>query len=346
MFEGMKTVKPRIIAFEVTRRCRYDCRHCRAEAGAQAEAEHLTTQQCKKMLSAVARYSKCMIILTGGEPMERDDIYEIIRYGCKRGLQMVMASCGYLVDESSIEKLKQAGISALSFSLDGVSTESHDAFRRAPGSFEAVLNAARLAREAGIRFQINTTISQMNIDEIAGIADLARRLGADCFNPFILVPTGRGEQISDEILDPLDYETLLNELLRMKLDGKIEVRLTCGPQFARVCAQEKVERIRGGATGCIGGREFGFISYRGDVQTCGFLNLSAGNLIENDYDFKTIWRESELLRQVRDVSGYKGGCGVCEYVTTCGGCRARAWALTGDYLAADPICNYKAESEK
>ncbi|MHC4154587.1 MAG: radical SAM protein [Planctomycetota bacterium] len=342
----MKTVKPRIIAFEVTRRCRYDCRHCRAEAGPEAETEQLTIKQCKKILSGVAKYAKCMIILTGGEPMERDDICEIIEYGCKRRLRMVMASCGYLIDEQSIEKLKQAGISALSFSLDGAGAETHDAFRRAPGSFDAVLNATRLTKQAGIRFQINTTISQINIDEIAGVADLAKRLGADCFNPFILVPTGRGEQITDEILDPLHYETLLNELLRMKLESDIEIRLTCGPQFARVCRQEKVERIREGATGCIGGREFGFISYRGDVQTCGFLNVSAGNLIENDYDFKAIWQGADLLKQVRDVSAYKGDCGVCEYVTTCGGCRARAYSMTRDYLAADPICNYEPESKK
>ena len=341
----MKTVKPRIIAFEVTRRCRYDCRHCRAEAGPEAETEQLTIKQCKKILSAVAKYAKCMIILTGGEPMERDDIYEIIEYGCKRRLRMVMASCGYLIDEQSIEKLKQAGISALSFSLDGASAETHDAFRRAPASFDAVVNAARLAKQAGIRFQINTTISQINIDEIAGVADLAKRLGADCFNPFILVPTGRGEHIADELLDPLDYETLLNELLRMKLESDIEIRVTCAPQFARLCRQEKLNRVAG-ATGCIGGREFGFISYRGDVQTCGFLNVSAGNLIENDYDFKAIWQGADLLKQVRNVSAYKGDCGVCEYVTTCGGCRARAYALTGDYLAADPICNYKRESKK
>jgi radical SAM protein with 4Fe4S-binding SPASM domain len=342
----MKTVKPRIIAFEVTRQCRYDCRHCRAEAGPETETEQLTIKQCKKILSAVARYSKCMIILTGGEPMERDDIYQIINYGYKRQLRMVLASCGYLIDEQSIEKLKQAGISALSFSLDGASAETHDAFRRAPGSFEAVLNAARLTKDGGIRFQINTTISRINIEEIAGIADLARRLGADCFNPFILVPTGRGEEIADELLDPLDYETLLNELLRMKLASDIEVRVTCAPQMARICRQEKLDRIGAGVSGCIGGREFGFISYRGDVQTCGFLNVSAGNLVENDYDFKAIWQGSELLKQVRDVSAYKGDCGVCEYVTTCGGCRARAYALTGDYVAGDPICNYKGTSRK
>ncbi|HUW18649.1 MAG TPA: radical SAM protein [Sedimentisphaerales bacterium] len=338
--------KPKIIAFEVTRRCRYNCRHCRAEAGTVGDEDELTTEQCRKILSAVAKYTKCMTILTGGEPMEREDIYSIIKHGRKRGLRMVMASCGYLIDDESIDKLKAAGISALSFSLDGASAETHDEFRQAKGSFEAVIKAAQAARRAGIRFQINTTISELNVDEIVGIMELARKLGAYCFNPFILVPTGRGTQLADAILDPLRYEMLLNELLQLKLESEIEVRVTCGPQFARVCRQEKLERVSGGTGGCLGGREFGFISYRGDVQACGFLNISAGNLIKNRYDFGRIWEGSKVLKEIRDVLTYKGECGACEYVATCGGCRARAYAMSGDYLAADPICNYKSGIKK
>jgi MoaA/NifB/PqqE/SkfB family radical SAM enzyme len=263
----------------------------------------LTTAQCKKILSAVARFSKtCMIILTGGEPMEREDIYKIIRHGRKRGLRIVLASCGYLIDDESIGKLKQAGVSALSFSLDGASAETNDTFRQSRGAFDAVIKAAQTARRAGVRFQINTTISKINIDEALGTADLARKLGAYCFNPFILVPTGRGQQLTDVILDPVEYEALLNELLQLKLQSGIEVRVTCGPQFARVCRQEKVERISGSVGGCIGGREFGFISYRGDVQACGFLNISAGNVVENGYNFGKIWRESELLKEIRNPS--------------------------------------------
>jgi radical SAM protein with 4Fe4S-binding SPASM domain len=197
-----------------------------------------------------------------------------------------------------------------------------------------------------VRFQINTTISKINAAEITGIVELAKRLGADCFNPFILVPTGRGEELSGAILDPVSYETLLNELLRLKLDSKIEVRVTCGPQFARVCRQEKVERISGGVSGCIGGREFGFISYCGEVQACGFLNVPAGNLIENGYNFGRIWRESKVLQEMRDLSGYEGACGACEYVATCGGCRARAYAMSGNYLAADPICSYRGGNKQ
>jgi radical SAM protein with 4Fe4S-binding SPASM domain len=253
---------------------------------------------------------------------------------------MVMATCGYLIDDQSIAKLKEAGVSALSFSLDGSSAESHDKFRQAEGAFDAVIRAAEIARRAGMRFQINTTICKINIDEVAGIIELAKRLGAYCFDAFILVPTGRGEKIADEILDPLRYEVLLNELLRLKLESAIELRVTCGPQFSRVCKQSRAKKLIGSVSGCMGGRGFGFISYQGDVQTCGFLDISAGNLIENGFDFKKIWLGSGFLKKVRDVSGYIGKCGECEYVGVCGGCRARAYAMSGDYLGADPVCEF------
>jgi radical SAM protein with 4Fe4S-binding SPASM domain len=276
-----------------------------------------------------------------------------------------MATCGYLINEQSITELKEAGVLALSFSLDGSSAETHDKFRQAPGAFDAVMKAAEIARQAGMRFQINTTITKSNIDEVAGIIELAKRLGAYCFNAFIFVPTGRGEKIVDQVLDPIRYEVLLNELLRFKLESTIEVRVTCAPQFARVCEQARTKKLidpvtgpsttipsaalgAGGTgpstslgTGCIGGRGFGFISYRGDVQTCGFLDISAGNLVENGFNFKKIWLEAGLLKEIRDVSTYKDGCGDCEFVSLCGGCRARAYAMSGDYLAGDPICSFR-----
>jgi radical SAM protein with 4Fe4S-binding SPASM domain len=344
-----KAEKLRIIAFEVTRRCRFNCRHCRANAvpacAAMTEKEELTTEQCKKILTSVAQFCRPMIILTGGEPMERDDIYQIARYGRSLGLRMVMATCGYLINDDTIARLKEAGIQVLSFSLDGSSAETHDRFRQAEGAFDAVVDAAGIAKRAGVRFQINTTISKINIDELPGIIALAERMGAYCFNAFILVPTGRGKNIAIEILDPVRYEMLLNELLRLKLESDIEVRVTCGPQFSRVCKQTRAKKLLGKTSGCMGGREFGFISCRGDVQTCGFLDISAGNLVENGFDFAKIWHESEFLKRIRTTSEYKGDCGACEFVDVCGGCRARAYAVTGDYMAADPICVYKRGSK-
>ena len=278
--------------------------------------------------------------------MERSDIYELIQFGRDLGLRMVMATCGYFVDEKSITKLKGAGILALSISLDGASAQTHDAFRLTKGAFDSAVEAARIARRADMRFQINTTISKLNLTEVGAIAKLAEELGAYCFNPFILVPTGRGEEIADQLLTPTEYEKLLRDLLELKLKSAIEVRVTCGPQFARMCRQSKLVSSQGSQTivnpgsGCMGGRGFGFISFRGDVQTCGFLNISAGSLIENNFDFARIWQSSQFLNEIRELSLYKGACGLCKYVKICGGCRARAYAMTGDYLATDPICSF------
>ena len=335
-----RIVKPKLIAFEVTRRCRFSCRHCRANAGIDCDDE-LTTGRCKKILTSVAKFSKPVIILTGGEPMERRDIYKLIQHCRRLGLKPVLATCGYLINEKSITKLKEAGVMALSFSLEGASAETNDRYRQVKGAFDSVIETAALARKKRIRFQINTTISKINIGEVIGIADLAKRLGAYCFNPFILVPTGRGKQMQDAILDAVEYEALLGELLRIKLKAEIKVRITCGPQFARVCRQAKVRGLTKEVAGCMGGRGFGFISYRGDVQICGFLDISAGNLIENGFKFSKIWQESKLLKEIRDLSGYTGKCRGCDFAGVCGGCRARAYAASGDYLASDPVCDYK-----
>jgi radical SAM protein with 4Fe4S-binding SPASM domain len=330
--------RPRLIAFEVTRRCRYNCKHCRANAGISGNEKELTGEQCKRILASVAEFSKPVIILTGGEPMERSDIYELIRYGRDLGLRMVMATCGYPINDDSAARLKEAGILALSISLDGSSAQIHNAFRQSVGAFDSAVKAAEAASRADMRFQINTTITKSNSAEVPLIAELAEKLGAYCFDAFILVPTGRGEGIVEEMLEPEEYEKLLHDLLRIKLESAIEMRVTCGPEFARVCREAKTKKLIGSVSGCMGGRGFGFISYRGDVQTCGFLDISAGNLIENGFDFGKIWLGSEFLKEIRDLSAYKDNCGICKYVGVCGGCRARAFAMRGDYLGADPIC--------
>ncbi len=336
---GRGEPKPRLIAFEITRRCRYQCRHCRANAGTDSVGM-LNTQQCKKIIASIARFAKPILILTGGEPMERADLLEIIEYARERGLRVVMATCGYLLNDESMAKLKKAGVSALSFSIDGASADSHDKFRGTDGAFDAVMKAIEVARRAKMPFQINTTISKLNAGEIIGIAELTKRVGAMCFNAFMMVPTGRGKEIGDAVLDPIEYESDLGELVRIKLRGEVNVRVTCGPAWARVCEQAKARGLTGEGSGCMGGRGFGFISWKGDVQTCGFLDVSAGNLVEKGFKFREIWLKSKCLRGIRDLSEYKDKCGQCEFVGVCGGCRARAMAMLGNYLAGDPVCGY------
>ncbi|MEJ2649669.1 MAG: radical SAM protein, partial [Sedimentisphaerales bacterium] len=189
--------KPRIIAFEVTHKCQLNCMHCRAAASEEANSEYLTTEQCKQILSSLASYNKCVVILTGGEPMERDDIYELIEYGNDIGHRVAVATSGYPINDDSIKRLKDSGTLTLSFSLDGSDAISHDAFRRVNGAFDITLAAIERAKNINIRFQINTTITQRNINHVHKISQLAEKLGAYCFNPFILVPTGRGTAISN-----------------------------------------------------------------------------------------------------------------------------------------------------
>ncbi len=293
--------------------------------------------------------------------MERADLPELIKHGRAKGLRVVMATCGYLLDDESMARLKKAGVSTLSFSIDGSDAETHDRYRQATGSFDSVIKAAEVARRAKMPFQINTTISKLNSHEILGIAELAKRLGAVCFNAFIMVPTGRAKEIEDAILDPVEYEWILGELLRVKLRKEIDVRVTCGPAWARICEQAKARGLAvdfgvamaGGkkgsqnkASGCMGGKGFGFISYKGDVQTCGFLDISAGNMVANKFNFGKIWLKSKFLNEIRDTSNLKGKCGECEYVGLCGGCKARAMAVLGDYLASDPVCGYQPKKRQ
>jgi len=338
--------KPRLIALELTRHCRFHCPHCRADASSTTPNSELTTTQWKKILKSISAFTKCVIIFTGGEPMERGDIYELISFARKLGLQPVLATCGYLIDEASIKKLKEAGVGALSLSLDGASAQTHDAIRQSDGSFDSVMKAAKLAADADLPFQINTTISKINADEVNAIALLAEQIGARCFNPFILVPTGRGREMLEYMLDPVEYETLLNRLLDLKLSAPIDIRVTCGPQFARVFHQSSAEKRVGAVNGCIGGSEFAFVSSRGDLQVCGFLQIPVGNILQKGFNFEKTWQDSELLRQIRDRASYTGKCVSCDWRDICGGCRARAYATTGDYLAADPACEYKSGAKR
>ncbi len=343
--EKSEITKPRIVAFEVTHQCRYQCLHCRANASAKTSEQELTTSQCKRIMAGLAQYGKCVVILTGGEPLERADIYELLQFGHGLGHRMALATCGYPINETVIERLKALNLLSLSFSLDGADPETHDTFRVMPGAFVTTLNAAKLSQQQGIRFQINTAVTRRNAGQISDIANLALSLGATCFNPFILVPMGRGKTLAHEGLAPRQYEDLLHELNELKHHVNMEIRVTCGPQFSRVMAPttppKKSKRHR--STGCLAGTDFAFISYRGHIQTCGFLELSAGNLLDNNYNFGVLWENSVLLKKVRDRSRFKGTCGHCQYTDQCGGCRARAYALTGDVLGEDPICIYSSQ---
>lgn len=327
--------KPHLIALEITGRCRFVCAHCRSQGSPTDQDQELTTNQCKRVLIALADYHKCLVVFTGSEPMERPDLYDLLEFARSLGLSTALTTCGYLIDEASIQRLKEQDVLTLSMSLDGATAESHDRFRQRRGGFDAVIRAAEIAKQAGMRFQISTTIGRFNLQEVKLIAKLAMDMGAHCFNPFIMIPRNGDPGATAQQLQPLEYEVLLNDLYMIKQQLPVEVRVSCGPQYARL-AQTRAEKRIG--VGCMGGRYFGYINRRGDVQTCGHLQLPAGNLLENDFDFASIWDKSQLFESLRERTELDESCQHCDAFESCGGCRARAFAINGDPLGPDPLC--------
>ncbi len=341
---------PRLIAWEITRSCNLKCRHCRAAAQSGPYAGELDTEECKRVLDSVAARFKPIMIFTGGEPLLRPDVYELIGHAKSLGLRPVLATCGTFLTKEIATKLKESGIERISVSLDGPDEASHDKFRGIPGAFKASLAGLKAATEAGLAFQINTTVTRVNVQQLEQILNLAVSLGAAAFHPFLLVPTGRGKEISQETLNAEEYERVLNRIYELQRDTPIPFKPTCAPHYYRVLRQRESEAGRevtpethgldAMSKGCMGGLSFAFISHVGKVQMCGFLEEEAGDLRQCDLDFGRVWDESTLFKQLRDFRNYKGACGVCTYRRWCGGCRARAYAVTGDYLDEEPFCAY------
>ena len=333
---------PRLIAWEVTRSCMLACKHCRAAAQAKSYPDELRTEECFKLLDNIASFAKPIIILTGGEPMLRPDIYDIAAYATDLGLRVVMAPCGALIDDESAAKIVRSGIRHISISLDGATAAGHDAFRGVEGAFAASLHGIEAAKRAHLGFQINTTITQHNLDELPAILELAVQLGATVFNPFLLVPTGRGKQLADMEISPEDYESTLRYLAGQQARDDIGIRVTCAPHYQRVIRQLGVHSPQThAAKGCMGGQSFAFISHRGKVQICGFLDVECGDVRRENLDFRKIWRTSKVFLEMRNVESYHGRCGYCEFSRVCGGCRARSYAISGDYLDEEPFCSYQ-----
>jgi len=335
---------PRLIAWEVTRRCMLACRHCRADARAESHEGELTTDEGRRLLEAIAAMAKPTIILTGGEPLERKDVFDLARHARGLGLGVALASCGLPINDETAQRMAEAGIEAISISLDGATAASHDAFRGAAGAFEAARRGIEAIKRAGIPFQINTTVARHNAAELPDILKMAARLGAVTFNPFLLVPTGRGRALADQELSAEEYERTLRWLADEAARQDINIRVTCAPHYQRIRQSRSAGR-RQERGGCLGGKAFAFVSHRGIVQICGFLDVACGDLRKADFDFRRIWETSEVFQAVRDVDGYGGKCGRCEYRAACGGCRARAYAATGDWLAAEPFCAYRPQGE-
>jgi heme b synthase len=346
----MKTLvdnKVRMIAWEVTRSCNLNCAHCRAAASCGPYSGELSTDKCLKIIDEIAAMASPVIILTGGEPLLRPDIFEIASYGTNKGLRMVMATNGTLVTPAVAQKMIQSGIKRVSISIDGKDTHSHDAFRQQKGAFAGAMTGIAALKNAGMEFQINTTITSANLEQIKDILDLTKSLGAAAHHIFLLVPTGRGKELAGQTITAADYEEKLNWFHQESLSCEIQLKATCAPHYFRIRHQNKSVESRKKPSGhfhemtrgCLGGITFCFISHVGQVQPCGYLELDCGNMKKKS--FSAIWEKSEVFRNLRDYSKYGGKCGRCEFIKVCGGCRARAYEATGDYLAEEPLCIYQ-----
>ncbi len=371
---------PRVIAWEITRRCALACKHCRGSARDMQYAGEFSTDECIKTIDSIAAFSKPILILTGGEPMNRPDIYELAAHATKQGLHVVMAPCGHLITPETAKKLKESGVRAISISIDGATEAAHDAFRGVPGAYARTLQGLQHAIDAGIPFQLNTTVTRQNADDLPALLEQAIKLGAKTFDLFFLVPTGRGAELRDLEISAERQEELLNWVYEADRDSPIRVKTTCAPHYARIQKMRHgLDRKAGilpalktsgnehphnpGGTsghphskgghpggnnaqpymsgGCMGGKGFVFISHVGLLQPCGFLDVPSGDLRAVEYDFKKAYLQSKVFNDLRNEDGYHGKCGICAFRYACGGCRARAYANTGDYLDPEPGCTYE-----
>jgi heme b synthase len=314
----------------------------------------LGTGEALRLLDQISEVGKPIIILTGGEPLLRSDIFDITRYGADLGMRMVMALNGTLITEKVAQELVDAGIQRISVSLDGSSPETHDRFRQVEGAFEGTLRGIDLLKKVGMEFQINTTITKTNLDQIPKIQELAIDLGAVAHHIFLLVPTGRGKYIVDQEIDAAEYEDTLNWFYDQKEIAPLQLKATCAPHYYRILRQRAKKDgisvtfqsygLDAVTRGCLGGIGFCFISHQGIVQPCGYLDLNCGDIRQST--FAEIWNRSDKFLELRTYDKLKGKCGLCEFKRVCGGCRARAYEATGDFMSEEPLCSYEPRSKK
>ncbi|MFW0884235.1 radical SAM protein [Candidatus Acidulodesulfobacterium sp. H_13] len=342
----------RLVFWELTARCNLKCIHCRAEAQSERQGDELSTEKCFNVIDELSKFSRPILILTGGEPLYRDDIFDIAGYAVQKGFRVALATNGTLVDKNIAKRIKESGIKRVSVSLDGANSKTHDTFRMISGSFESAFKGIKNLQNEDIEVQINTTITRHNEDEVEDILSLALSNDIKALHIFMLVPVGCGVQIVDsQMLDKQKYEDILSWFYdkTMELRGIIELKATCAPHFFRIMHKRAkdegitISRETHGMAavtkGCLAGSGVMFISRKGIVQPCGYLPVQAGDVTKQNVG--EIWNSSEIFLNLRNTGLLKGKCGICEYKKVCEGCRARAYYEGGDYMGEEPYCVYE-----
>jgi heme b synthase len=367
----------RLVFWESTKACNLSCRHCRAVPQRSLGPTELTTRQACDLIDAIAEIGKPVFVMSGGEPLFRPDVFDLAQYGVETGFRMALATNGTLVDGRTAAKIADAGFSRVAISLDGANPNTHDRFRGVPGAHARAVAGIRALRDEGVSVQINSTIAKHNVAELPAMLDFALSLGADALHLFMLVPVGCGLEIAPAEMLPADeYERVLHWFDEQAKTCPIDLKATCAPHAYRIRAQRlELARRRGDRSesfiapgtrakaapmllhgcgshgqhlsamtrGCLAGTSVCFVSNEGEIYPCGYLPVSAGSTRRER--FADIWRSSVLFEQLRNPDALEGKCRACRFEAVCGGCRARAYAATGSFLAEEPFCTYRPDLE-
>lgn len=340
---------PMLVIWECTQACDLACVHCRASAQSERNPHELTTEQGYRLLDEIRSFGEPLMVFTGGDPLKRPDLYDLIRYAVKIGLRTnVTPSATPLLTAEAIDGFKAAGVTRMAISLDGPDAQSHDEFRGIPGTFERAMIALRHARDIGLDTQLQTTVTQRNMARLPEMAEIAKEVRTKMWSLFFLIVTGRALENDD--LEAAEYEKVFEFMYELSKTAPFGIKTTEAMHYRRYIAQrmkeehgethnENAKGVAFRTAGVSDGKGFVFVSHQGEIYPSGFLPVSGGNVLRDS--LTDIYRNSMLFRTLRDTTQREGKCGICEYQKVCGGSRSRAYAFTGDYLAEDPRCVYQ-----
>jgi radical SAM protein len=341
---------PMLVIWEVTQACDLACVHCRASAQSARHPHELTTEQGYGLLDEIRRFGEPLMVFTGGDPLKRPDLYDLIRYSVKVGLRTnVTPSATPLLTGEAIEGFKAAGVTRMAISLDGPDAASHDDFRGIPGTFDRAMVALRHAQKIGLDTQLQTTVTRRNMGRLPEVAEIAREVGTRMWSLFFLIVTGRAAEGDDLLAE--EYEQVFEFMYNLSKTAPFGIKTTEAMHYRRYIAQrmkteggpaassEGARQVAFRTAGVSDGKGFVFVSHTGEIFPSGFLPIAAGNVLRDS--LTDVYRNSDLFVKLRDTGARDGKCGICEYQKVCGGSRSRAYALTGDYMASDPRCIYQ-----
>jgi len=356
MVQADFNLAPFTIAWEVTRACAYACVHCRADAMHTPDPNELNTEEALRLIDRLAEFGSPILVFTGGDPMMRRDLHELIAYATQKGLRCSLTpTATALPTTARLEKVRDAGIRRIALSLDAPRPEIHDSFRQVPGSWQRTIDILHRAQSIGLSVQVNTTVAKHNVDILDEMIPFLQEVGAVQWSLFFLVPTGRAQ--ASNMISAEEHERVFNWLYDLSKNAPFDIKSTAAPMYRRVAIERKraeqggdkavtfqgagfqyADGLNRPTRGVNDGNGFLFISHVGDIQPSGFLPLTAGNVRSDDVI--DVYRHSQLFTDLRTPDKIKGRCGVCEYHDVCGGQRGRAYGITGDYLESDPACVY------